>query len=60
MYYSVAVHAYSTDNNYFVKIAISALRLTELTIQAVKPKCLWVVREGGGGGVVETSNWSVH
>ena len=56
MYYSVAVHAYSTDNNYFVKIAISALRLTELTIQAVKPKCLWVVREGVGGGVVETSN----
>ena len=47
MYYSIAVHAYSTDNNYFVKIARSALRLTELTIQAVKPKCPWVVWEGG-------------
>ena len=43
MYYSIAVHAYSTDNNYFVKIARSALRPTELTIQAVKPKCPWVV-----------------
>ena len=38
MYYSIAVHAYSADNNYHVKIARSALRLTELTIQAVKPK----------------------
>lgn len=31
-HYSIAVHAYSADNNYLVKIAISALRLTELTI----------------------------
>ena len=31
-HYSIAVHAYSVDNNYLVKIAISALRLTELTI----------------------------
>ena len=38
MCYSIAVHAYSADNNYFVKIARSALRLTELTIQAIKPK----------------------
>ena len=38
MCYSIAVHAYSADSNYFVKIARSALRLTELTIQAIKPK----------------------
>ena len=42
--YSIAVHACSAENNYFVKKAISALPLsthrpvTALTTQAVEPK----------------------
>ena len=44
IHYSIAVHACFADNNFFVKMARSALRLsthwlvTDLTIQAVKPK----------------------